>query len=417
MHVRVRRGSTGRDRRAAALLIGAGTEQVPVIDVAHQLDVEVIAVDGDPRAPGFALADEAYPLDLRDVDGIVERARAHGCRFVLPAPLGAFLVTVGEVNETLGLPGLSAAAARNCVDKDRAAGCLREASLPAAEGVSVSETHPAAVKAAAERLGYPVVVKPSRGSGSRGVFVAGTRADLDALLPWHLEERARLPAPQATFVERVIAGREIGIDGAMIGAEFYLVLVRDKELTPLPYRLGRGYLAPAAIDEPSRQAVADAVRRAARTFGLRDCLLHADVIVDRDGAAHVIEMAGRPSGFHITSRMIPATLGMSPLREIISHLLGDTADLTPRQHHGSVLRMLRAEPGTVRAVTGIEAALAMPGVVACETFLGPGDVVVPQVDGRTGFRCGYLLSAAPDRAGAERCWQTAAGAIHWEMEP
>ncbi len=415
--MRVRRASSGRDRRAAALLIGAGTEQVPVIDVAHELDVEVIAVDGDPRAPGFALADAAYPLDLRDVDGIVERARAHGCRFVLPAPLGAFLATVGAVNDALGFPGLSAAAARNCVDKERAGGCLREASLPAAESASVSEVHTAQVIAAAERLGYPVVVKPSRGSGSRGVFVAQARADLDALLPWHLEERARLPAPQTTVVERLIAGRELGIDGAMIGAAFHLLLVRDKELTPLPYRLGHGYLAPAAIDEPTRAVVADALSRAARAFGLRDCLLHADMIVDRAGAPHIIEMAGRPSGFHITSRMIPATLGMSPLREIISLLLGDRPDLSPRRHHGSVLRMLRAEPGTVRAVTGVEEAVAMPGVVACETYLGPGDVVQPQVDGRTGFRCGYLLTAAPDRAEAEQRWQAAAGRIHWEMEP
>ncbi len=415
--MRVKRASSGRDRRAAALLVGAGTEQVPVIDVAHELGVEVVAVNGDPRAPGCALADAAYPLDLRDVDGIVERARAHGCRFVLPAPLGAFLVTVGAVNDALGFPGLSAAAARNCVDKERAGACLREASLPVAAGESVSQPHPAAVIAAAERLGYPVVVKPSRGSGSRGVLVARTRADLDALLPWHLEERARLPAPQATIVERLIAGRELGIDAAMIGAELHMVLVRDKELTPLPYRLGRGYLAPAAIDEPTRAVVADAASRAARAFGLRDCLLHADVIVDRSGAAHVIEMAGRPSGFHITSRMVPATLGMSPLREMISHLLGDGADLTPRQHHGSVLRMLRAEPGTVRAVTGIEDALAMPGVVACETFLGPGDVIAPQVDGRTGFRCGYLLTAGPDRAEAAQRWQAAACRIHWEMEP
>jgi biotin carboxylase len=407
----------GREPRATALLIGAGREQVPVIDVAHELDVAVVAVDGDARAPGLAAADTSYALDLGDVDGIVDRARAHACRFVLPAPIGAFLVTVGAVNDALGFPGLSERAARNSTDKELAYRCLREASLPVADRVSVCEAHPVALAAAAERLGYPVVVKPSRGSGSRGVFVAQDRAELDALLPWHLEERARLPAPQATVVECLVVGRELGIDGVMIGAEFGLILIRDKDLTALPHRVGYGYLAPAAIDEPTAATVADAVGRAARSFGLRDCLLHADVIVDRGGGAHIIELAGRPAGFHITSRMIPATLGVSPMREIISLMLGEQPDLAPRCHHGSVLRMLRAEPGTFRSVTGIEEALAMPGVVACENHLRRGDVVQPMVDGRTGFRCGYLLATAPDRAQAEQRWQAAASRIRWEMEP
>ena len=407
----------GREPRATALLIGAGPEQVPVIDIAHELEVAVVAVDGDARAAGLADADASYALDLRDTGAIIERARAHGCRFVLPAPIGAFLTTVGAVNDALGFPGLSERAAHSCTDKELAQRCLREASLPVADSASVSEAQPAAVAAAAERLGYPVVVKPSRGSGSRGVFVAQSRADVDRLAPWHLEERARLPAPQTTVVERLIAGRELGIDGAMIGAYLELILVRDKELTPLPHRLGYGYLAPAAIDAPTTAAVADAVGRAARAFGLRDCLLHADVIVDDRGGAHVIELAGRPSGFHICSRMIPATLGVSPMREIIALLLGDRADLAARFQRGSVLRMLRAETGTVRQVIGIDEALAMPGVVACETYLRRGDLVQPMVDGRTGFRCGYLLAAGADRAQAEQRWQAAASCIRWEMEP
>ncbi|HKE15147.1 MAG TPA: ATP-grasp domain-containing protein [Kofleriaceae bacterium] len=397
-------------------MIGAGTEQVPVIDVAHELDVEVIAVDGDPRAPGFAAADACYPLDLGDVAAIVDRARAHRCRFILPAPLGAFLVTVGAVNDALGFRGLSERAARNCTDKERAHRCLREACLPVADSASVSETTTSAVAAAAERLGYPVVVKPSRGSGSRGVFVARDRRELDAWLPHHLEERARLPAPQHTLVERHIAGRELGVDGAMIGAELHLVLVRDKELTPLPHRLGHGYLAPADIDGPTAAALEDALARAARAVGLRDCLLHADVIVDGSGGPHVIELAGRPSGFHIASRMIPAAIDVSPMREMIAHLLGDRPALAPRCRRGSVLRMLHAEAGTLRAVSGIEEAAAMPGVVACETYLGRGDVIHPPVDGRTGFRCGYLLTAGADRAEAEDRWQAAASRIRWEME-
>lgn len=406
----------GREPRATALLIGAGQEQVPVIDIAHELDVAVVAVDGDAAAPGFAGADASYALDLRDIDGIIDRARAHGCSFVLPAPIGAFLVTVGAVNDALGFRGVSERAALNCVDKERANRCLREASLPAADSATVVEPAPAAVAAAVERLGYPVVVKPSRGSGSRGVFVAQGPADLDAQLAYHIEERARLPAPQTTLVERQIVGHEFGVDGAMIGADFRLVLIRDKQLTPLPHRLGYGVFAPADIDERTRSTIADTVGRAAAGFGLSDCLLNADVIVDENGSAWVIELTGRPSGFHITSKMIPAALGMSPMREIISLLLGDRADLSPRRRWGSVLRMLQAETGTLRSVSGIGEALAMPGVVACETYLRPGDVIQPMVDGRTGFRCGFLLTAAPDRAQAEQRWREAASCIRWEME-
>lgn len=401
----------------SALIVGAGIEQVPVIRLAHGMGIAVTAVDGNPDAPGLALADRGEAIDLRRVEDIVALARAQGCRCVLPAPIGAFLTTVGAVNEALGLRGISLDAARRCVDKALFDATLRAAGIPVAETRHAEA--PEEILRAAAGMGFPLVLKPSRGSGSRGLLVASDQAELEHELAWHLAARAALPVPQESLVQRFIPGHEVGVDAMMSAAHYCPLAIRDKELTPPPFRLGYAYLAPTTLAPEAQVAVNAAVGAAAHALGLSDCLLHADVILDPDGQPWVIELAGRPSGFHIATRMLPRLLGYDPLRAMILHSLEIDEPEPPRGAPVAViLRMLRAEPGTlVAAVEGIEAAASLPGVVACETHLCPGDLIDEWRDGRSGFRAGYLMTAAPTRDDAERLWQDAARMIRFISPP
>ncbi|MDR0707921.1 MAG: hypothetical protein LBF60_08630 [Treponema sp.] len=52
------------------IILGAGVMQGPAIRAAKSLGLEVIAVDGDPRAPCVQEADHFENIDLKDKEGI-----------------------------------------------------------------------------------------------------------------------------------------------------------------------------------------------------------------------------------------------------------------------------------------------------------------------------------------------------------
>ena len=65
------------DRRKRLLVLGAGPAQVGLLEAAGARgDLEVIALDRDPAAPGFALADRRAIISTEDERGIQRLAQA-----------------------------------------------------------------------------------------------------------------------------------------------------------------------------------------------------------------------------------------------------------------------------------------------------------------------------------------------------
>ena len=55
-------------------IVGGGTEAVPGIQRAKEMGLHVVVRDGDPEAPGFALADDDIVVSTYDVDVTVKAA-------------------------------------------------------------------------------------------------------------------------------------------------------------------------------------------------------------------------------------------------------------------------------------------------------------------------------------------------------
>ena len=70
-------------------------------------------------------------------------------------------------------------------------------------------------------------------------------------------------------------------------------------------------------------------------------------------------------------------------------------------------------PGPVRSVTGVDDALAMPGVVDAAVYVNEGDTVRPLVDGSA--RTGHVLCVGTSRAEAEARAEAAAARIRIEV--
>lgn len=128
------------------------------------------------------------------------QGRAHVDR--LEATVEAHIMPIAKVREAAGIPGTSVRTAFLCRDKPAMKEVLRKGGVPCAESTGASTTAEAA--AFAERVGFPVIVKPRDGAGASGATRCDSMAELEAACrSLHLDAPGRSCA-----VEEFIEGHE-----------------------------------------------------------------------------------------------------------------------------------------------------------------------------------------------------------------
>jgi acetyl-CoA carboxylase biotin carboxylase subunit len=199
------------------LVANRGEIAVRVIRACRDMGIASVAVysESDRAARHVRMADEACaigpnaPADsyLR-IDRLVDAARASGADAVHPgygflaenesfaaACRDAGLTFIGPSPEAIALMGSKTEARRAAIG----------AGVPVVPGTEVPfEAHAsdAAIGAAAERIGYPVLVKAVAGGGGKGMRVVTTPADLSSAIRAARSEAAAAFGDAAVYLER-----------------------------------------------------------------------------------------------------------------------------------------------------------------------------------------------------------------------
>lgn len=196
--------------------------------------------------------------------------------------------TAQELLEILGIPftGPGAAACARCMDKVLAKHSIREAGLATPDFFAFNETAfrelgAADALGALERsLGFPLVVKPSRGGSSLGVRFAASAAEVPQALisAFSYDERVLL--------ERFVSGRELAVsvlgDEALPVVEAIPAEGEDYDFEAR-YEIGRtSFVCPAELGESERQAVTETALATYRRLGCSG-FARVDLILDEDG--------------------------------------------------------------------------------------------------------------------------------------
>lgn len=322
--------------------IGAGAEQSGAIERAKARGLPVLALDGNPAAPGLAQADEGLVVDIADIAAVLTALESRALAGVLPAPIGRHLRTVGAVNDHFGLRGISEQAAERCTDKVLFHQTLLDAGQTRPVQHSVKGTE--ALQRAIGEVGLPCVFKPRFGSGSRGVLMLRTDEEVCAALA---EYGAWVGEEEPAVVEGVLQGREFGVDGVIVDGQFHPLLLRAKTMTAAPYRQEMVYLSPAPVPLLCRERIVAAVDAAARALGLNHCALNADVMLDAEDKASIIELAGRPPGLLIADLIMPEALSMDFYDALIDFVLSGRFALPTARERAVAFGFLPLRAGRV----------------------------------------------------------------------
>ncbi|HEU4738970.1 MAG TPA: D-alanine--D-alanine ligase [Solirubrobacterales bacterium] len=234
------------------------------------------------------LGHEVLPIDVGS--DLVKRLSAERpeVAFVAMHGVGGEDGTVQELLEILGIPftGPGAAACARCMDKVQAKDAIEEAGLPTPEWFAFNQTAFREFGAAdalgrlEETLGFPLVVKPSRGGSSLGVKFAAAASEVPQALVSAFSYDDRV------LVESFVDGRELAV--SVLGDEPLpvveaILLEGDRYDFEARYEIGRTRFAcPAELAPEEEREVTEAALATYRALGCTG-FARIDLILGSDG--------------------------------------------------------------------------------------------------------------------------------------
>lgn len=295
-------------------IIGASSEAIHTIEKAKELGIEVAAFDGNPDADGLKYADIPIVVNISNEEETISVVKNLGVDFIQTVPIGRYLTTTGAVNDALGLPGITKAMASRCTDKWLFHNELSKVGL---REVNCLLIHNGELHSKLEDFNYPVILKPRYGSGSRGIVIANTRGEIDAVLADIMDEDY--------ILEECVDGDEYGVDAMILDGRLYTILLRKKENTPFPDRQAVAYFSVDSKDEFFIQ-VKNYLEEIKDALELDECLLHGDIVRAKKGP-FAIEISARPSGHNLHNLFTPLCSGVDMAEVYIKHRLGEKINL------------------------------------------------------------------------------------------
>jgi acetyl-CoA/propionyl-CoA carboxylase biotin carboxyl carrier protein len=331
---------------------------------AGRLDIRLIA----PSTEG------PDAVDLLDAQAVVRAAVAAGADAVHPGY--GFLAESADFAEAVVDAGLRwvgppPAAMRAMGDKASARRLAAELGIPVLPGYDGEAQDDEALRRAARRVGYPLLVKPSAGGGGKGMRVVQAPPDLSGALAAARREAVAAFGDDRLVLERLLEGPHHVEAQVLADARGSVVHLGERdcsvqrrhqkvlEETPSP-----------AVDGPTRRRLGDAATRLAGAVGYISAGTCEFLLAD-DGSFWFLEMNTRLQVEHpvteaVTGRdLVADQLAVAAGRSLADIGLGDQAAVDrslARGGHAIEVRLYAedAEAGFLPATGRVER-LAWPG--------------------------------------------------------
>ncbi len=271
-------------RITKVLVANRGEIACRVIRACRELDLRTVAVysEADAAAPHVRLADEAIaigPPPAREsylvIDKIIDAIRRSGADGVHPGY--GFLSENAEFAEAVHAAGATfigppPSAIRAMGGKTSARARMQAAGVPVVPGDNGPEGRgfpdAATAKAAAARIGYPVMLKAAAGGGGRGMRLVDAEEKLEAALAGAQREAKAAFGDDAVYLEKAIVRPrhiEIQVFGDEHGGAVHLY-ERDCSIQRRNQKVIEESPSPV-IDDETRAKMGEMAVKAARSVG------------------------------------------------------------------------------------------------------------------------------------------------------
>ena len=276
--------------------IGQGVEfdysTVHAIWTIREAGYEAIIINNNPEtvSTDYTTSDKLYfePLTVEDVMNILTLEKPEG---VIVSLGGQTAINLAERLHNMGVPiiGTNVEAINRAENRDSFEKVMNELGIPQPQGEAVTDIE-AGVRVA-ERIGYPVLVRPSFVLGGRAMQIVPN----EHALRHYLKTAVLVNVDQPVLVDHYIVGKELETDAVCDGENVYVPgIMQHVERTGVHSGDSISVYPTFSVSDKARQTILDYTVRLGLGVGIVG-LYNIQFIVAPDDKVYVIEVNPRSS--------------------------------------------------------------------------------------------------------------------------
>lgn len=302
-------------------IIGASYLQLPLIERAKEMGYTTHVFAWACDDVGERAADYFYPISIIEKDIILEKCKEIGICGICSIASDLAVITVNYVANKLGLNGNDIQSTELSTNKYLMRLAFEKGNDPSPKSILIDAT----TNLEELTLQYPIIVKPTDRSGSRGIYKLNDEYDLKKAVEVAISESFEKKA----LIEEYVEGQEYSVEYISFQGCHYFLAMTQKFTTGAPHFIETGHLEPAQVDEDILERTKKIVTHALDTLGIKNSASHSEIKIDCNGNIKIIEIGGRMGGDCIGSDLVFYSTGIDFVRCVIQVACGTKPDLNP----------------------------------------------------------------------------------------
>ena len=276
--------------------IGQGVEfdysTVHAIKTIKDFGYEAIIINNNPEtvSTDYTTSDKLYfePLTVEDVMNIVELEKPMG---VIASLGGQTAINLAEplMKRGVKIIGTDCEAIERAENRDSFEKVMEELKIPQPKGKAVTNIEDGV--AAAEDIGYPVLVRPSYVLGGRAMQIVANEEGLRR----YLKTAVEVDEDKPVLVDKYIIGKELEVDAVCDGTDVFVPgIMEHVERTGIHSGDSISVYPTFSISDRAKETILDYTKRLGLGIGIVG-LYNIQFIVDKNEDVYVIEVNPRSS--------------------------------------------------------------------------------------------------------------------------
>lgn len=379
---------------------------VSFVKEAKKLQCKVVVLVSSVENPNIygyeGLYDDLIVCDIKDPNSIYQSIHnsVYYNKFDALIPATDYASSnVAKAAEMLSMRGVSFNAASCARNKDKARIAYAKSNVPSAKYHVVKRLNEALK--AANKIGYPVVLKPTNAASSQNVFFVKNNKELTEyfqIISNFKTSYMNFKVNEEYLIEEYLIGPEFSVEIFVDDGDIVFAEVTEKQTSPLPYFVETMHVFPTSVNVNNKNEIIAVAKAALDAIGFDNGPAHVEIKLTKDGPK-IIEVNGRPGGDNITSDLIINAFGINIFKETILKYLGEPLGLDKITNQASAIGFICADKyGVVKSIEGLDILTSHPNITRYQLTVCPQDVVTnpKSSDDRLGFI--IVTAETPEKA-------------------
>ena len=323
-------------------IIGASYLQEPIVRKANEMGLYTICFAWREGATCADICDKFYPISITEKKEILRVCKDEKIDAICTIASDTAVIAVNYVAANMGLIGNDDSYSVACTNKYAMRQCFVKNSVPSPKYVLASANKPIDLI----EFKFPVIVKPTDRSGSRGV---------EKVISTDLLEAAVARAIEASFsreaiIEEYVDGQEISVESISYKGQHYILQITDKVTTGAPYFVELAHHQPSSLPNEIQQRVRSIVINALNALHIEYGASHSELKITPSREIKVIEVGARMGGDFIGSNLVQLSTGYDFLKGVIDVAMGSFEEPRITKHNYSGVYFLCKETEWLKEV-------------------------------------------------------------------